>query len=99
MDNRKKLKKASLFMEEILKKYGIFDKIKENDIYVVWEDEVGKEIAKHAKPAFFKEGVLFVNVDNSAWFTELKFLKDKIIKKLNKRLGIDKIKDINLKIG
>ena len=93
-----KLKNIGDFLNKTLKKYGLFDKIKEQHIYIVWQEEVGERVAAHAKPVFFKNGRLFVNVDSSAWLNELKFLKAKIIKQLNEKLEINKVKDIIFKV-
>jgi len=64
-----------------------------------WEEIVGKNISSHAKPAFFKYGKLFINVDSSSWLNELKFLKEKIKEKINKKLGTNKVKEIYFKIN
>lgn len=99
--NKRKLykpKKIDNLLNQTLKKYGLFDKIKEQYIYIVWQEEVGENVSAHAKPAFFKYGKLFVNVDSSAWLNELKFMKEKIVKKLNEKLGINKVREIIFKI-
>ncbi|MFH1823685.1 MAG: DUF721 domain-containing protein [Candidatus Firestonebacteria bacterium] len=93
-----KLKSINDFLNITLKKYNLFDKIKEQYIYVVWEEVVGKNISLHAKPTFFQYGRLFVYVDNSTWLNEMKFLKTEIKEKLNKKLGANKIKDIYFKL-
>ena len=93
-----KPKELGSFLNHILKKYGLFDKIKEHYIYIVWKEEVGENISAHTTPVFFKNGRLFVDVDSSTWLNELKFMKTKIIKSLNERLEANKVRDIVFKI-
>ena len=98
---RYRLKKPKLIGDLINKtliKHGIFDKIKEYYIYIIWDEEVGKNISAPAKPIFFKHGKLFVKVDSSIWLNELKFLKDKIKEKINAKLETNKVKEIYFRI-
>lgn len=99
MYKKKKPKLVGDSLNQILKKYGLFDKIKEHSMFIIWNEEVGQSISLHAQPVFFKQGKLFVTVDNSVWVNELKFLKEQIKEKINKRLGMNKIKEIYFKVG
>jgi len=81
-----------------LQKYGLFDKIKEQELFSGWEGVVGERVAAHAKPTFFKFGRLFVSVDNPTWLSELRFLKDKMKKQINEKLGGERVKDIVFKV-
>ena len=80
------------------KKSTAFDKVKEYSIYLLWQDAVGANIAKHAAPKYFNQGVLTIEVDSSTWMTELKFMKKDLMKNLNEKLGVKKVKDIAFKI-
>ena len=80
------------------KKSTAFDKVKEYSIYLIWNDAVGANIAKHAAPKYFNQGVLTIEVDSSTWMTELKFMKKDLMKNLNEKLGVKKVKDIAFKI-
>ncbi len=80
------------------KKSTAFDKIKEYSIYLIWQDAVGANIARHAAPKYFNQGVLTIEVDSSTWMNELKFMKKDLMKNLNEKLGVKKVKDIAFKI-
>jgi len=90
----RKLKPLDGIIAQTLKKFGLFDKMKENEVFLIWEEAVGKKVAAHATPVFMKFGRLFVAVDSSTWQAELKFLKAGLVKQLNEKLGMNKVKDI-----
>ncbi len=48
-----------------------------------WENCVGKAIASHTSPSFISGKRLFIDVDSPAWATQLNFLQQDIIKKIN----------------
>lgn len=68
-------------------------------IWKVWEAVAGEVIAAHARPEAFKDGLLIVKVAESAWAQQLQFQKKDLIRKVNKALGSELVKDIRFKIG
>jgi predicted nucleic acid-binding Zn ribbon protein len=52
-----------------------------------WEELVGDEIAAHATPETFIDGVLVVRTDSTAWATQLKLLTPQVLSRLNEELG------------
>ncbi len=52
-----------------------------------WADIVGADIAAHAEPLSFEEGVLAVQASSTAWATQLRLLAPDIVRKLNTELG------------
>ncbi len=56
-------------------------------IWEVWEDAVGPDIARRARPVAFRSGVLHVGVASSPWMHQLTFLRERIRDELNRRLG------------
>ncbi|ACI19200.1 DUF721 domain-containing protein [Dictyoglomus thermophilum] len=60
-----------------------------------WEEVVGETLSQHTRPAYVKDGILYVYVDSSVWVQELSLFKDKLIEKLNSSVVIPHvIKDI-----
>ncbi|MBK8013299.1 MAG: DUF721 domain-containing protein [Deltaproteobacteria bacterium] len=60
---------------------------------------IGPPVADHAEAASFRAGVLTLTVSESAWLTELTFLRGAIIERLNHLLGRTVVKDIRLRLG
>lgn len=64
----------------------------------IWKRCALKKIAAHTKVRFFKQGKLYIYVENPAWLYQLNIEKEQITKKLQK-LSKKKIKDIRLSVG
>jgi len=75
------------------KKKGIFE------ILSAWPALVGKEFSRHARPASLKKGVLLVSVDESAWLYQANFRKEELLKALKKKVGAEKIRKMQFRIG
>lgn len=75
------------------KKKGIFE------ILSAWPALVGKEFSRHTRPASLKKGVLLVSVDESAWLYQANFQKEKLLKALKKKVGAEKIRKMQFRIG
>ena len=52
-----------------------------------WERAVGPRVARHTRAVAFREGVLQIEVEGSAWMQELGFLKTDLMRKINRHLG------------
>src|SRR5512137_1414426 len=74
-------------------------RLKEGNIWLVWDSVVGKQIAGRARPVSFRDGTLTVSVESAPWMQQLTFLKKGIMEKLNARLGEELVQDIYLKAG
>jgi len=59
-----------------------------------WEQAVGPRIARHTRAVAFREGVLQVEVEGSAWMHELGFLKTDLMRKVNRHLGSRRVKNV-----
>ena len=68
-------------------------------IWNYWATAVGNEVAKNAKPALFKDGILIVNVSSSVWIQHLKFMEKDIILNINQLLNKKLVKKIRFKIA
>ena len=74
-------------LEALLKRLGIETQVKQRLVVALWPDVVGDRIAEIAKAERVIDGILFVTVTSSVWRVELLLHKEKIIEKLNRRIG------------
>ena len=81
-------------LESLFESYGITDGVKQQQALNLWREIVGKTIADVTIPTKIEHGRMFVQVENPSWRQEITFYKQKIIKRLNKKLGKNIIKDI-----
>jgi len=83
--------KVDSILERALSKLNLGIKVKQYQIWEVWDSVVGEHIARQAQ--------LWINVSSSTWMQQLEFAKQLIIERLNERIGEKVIKDIRFRIG
>ena len=64
-----------------------------------WPAVVGQKLAGHLRPVGLRNGVLKVVVADSAWFYQANLQKEPILKRLQRRFGPEKIKDLQFRMG
>lgn len=63
-------------------------------IELAWENTLEPTIKKNCQPEKFRRGMLTVKCTNSIWKSEMFFFKEEIIRKINRELGEELVKDI-----
>ena len=79
-----------------LKRERLDKAMRENKTLFIWEDVVGKSVAKNCTPEEVKHGTLIVRALTPVWRNEIAIKKNEIIEKLNSKLGKKTIKDIRV---
>ncbi|TLP95105.1 DUF721 domain-containing protein [Nesterenkonia salmonea] len=62
-----------------------------------WDQLVGDAIAEHCRPETFEDGVVIVNCDSTAWATNLKLMKPKIMDVFEQELGKGIVTEIDIR--
>jgi predicted nucleic acid-binding Zn ribbon protein len=62
-----------------------------------WEQIVGAELAAHARPEGFGDGVLTVVADSSAWAAQLRLLAGTLVQRLNAELGHGTVRRVKVR--
>ncbi|MEL7368773.1 MAG: DUF721 domain-containing protein [Myxococcota bacterium] len=60
---------------------------------------IGPPVTDHADAVHFRRGVLTLQVHESAWLTELTFLRTELIRRINKMLGGEPVREVRLRLG
>ncbi|MDP7059660.1 MAG: DUF721 domain-containing protein [Candidatus Marinimicrobia bacterium] len=79
-----------------LKREGLDSAVRQNKALFMWEEVVGKAVAKNCIPEEMKQGVLIVRARTPVWRNEIAIKKKEIIEKLNIKLEQKTIKDIRV---
>jgi predicted nucleic acid-binding Zn ribbon protein len=58
--------------------------------------EYGRQGEKNIAPKFYKNGIIFVSIQNSIWAQELWMRRSFFVKKLNDKIGSNVIKNIKI---
>jgi predicted nucleic acid-binding Zn ribbon protein len=85
------IKKA---IENILKEYNIKEDVDVYKIFHLWGSIVGDKTAGHTKPARVGNNTLFVEVDDPLWLTQLRYMRDDIMDKIDVNVKKGVLKDI-----
>lgn len=86
-------------VQESLAKLGLAERLREAEIWRIWPEVVGPNLACRAQPVRIINGILTVAVSSAPWMQELRFMTTMMKEKLNAGLGADVIDEIVLKAG
>jgi hypothetical protein len=94
-------KPASLaaILQERFSSLGWEKKLREMEIFKQWEEAVGPQIARRARPAYVRNKRLTIVVDSPAWAQQLSLLRSELLRKFELLLGEGVIDDIYLTSG
>lgn len=87
-------------VQKVLKELGVEEKFSAAQIVSQWTEIVGEVVGQNTCPERVDNGVLFVNVSNSAWLMELRrFYTDTILKNIKNKIHNASITNIVFKLG
>ncbi|HZN13654.1 MAG TPA: DUF721 domain-containing protein [Acidimicrobiales bacterium] len=67
-------------------------------VFERWAEIVGEGVAGHARPRSLRRGTLIVDVDDTAWASELRFLVAQILERCVVVAGPDTVRKIDIKV-
>lgn len=91
--------RISSILARLVSRMGISTRLEREKAVILWEEAVGRNIARRAEAVSFNGGRLFVVVKDSTWLQELALMKEGIIEKMNSLLGKPMVEDIMFRIG
>jgi len=86
-------------LARVLRQSGLENDVRGWQAVEVWPEAVGPRVAQHTRAAGYRDGILRVEVEGSAWMHEMGFLKRDLIRTLNRRLGGQPVRDIRFTIA
>jgi len=81
-------------IEELISAYHIEDKLNQSKVIGLWDQVVGKMIARDTTHLYIKNRILYVKLNSPALREELGYARTKLVKSLNKAAGSEVIIDI-----
>ena len=91
---------ASQLVPQVMKKLGLEQRLRESQVFFLWPEIVGAEVARHAQPVSLRHGLLDVTVDHPVWLQELsRYYKPLMLQKVQERVGKKTVRDIRFRIG
>ncbi len=83
-------------INEMMRVFGLQQKLDETKLIASWEKVMGKTIAKHTTRIYISKKKLFVHLNSSAARETLSYEKDKIIALMNESAGKSVIVEVVL---
>ena len=84
-------------IKDYLEEEKIDGKIAELEAVNLWEELIGKQIARATSSIYIKDGILFIHLKSSIVRNELFMMRNEIIQAMNQRIGRRVVKAIILK--
>ena len=84
----------------VMKGLGLEQRLQQSQVFFLWPQIVGPDIAAHAQPTALRNGNLIVTVDHPVWLQELsRFHKTLLLQKIRERVGKNAVRNILFRIG
>lgn len=91
---------AGQVLPRVLQELRIDQRRFETEVVKVWNHALDPVIAQHAQPVGLRNGTLFVNVDHSAWLSEIvRYRRKEILERLQLSFGPEFIARISFRLG
>ena len=91
---------AADLLPALMKELRLDARQAEAEVVKVWNSLIDPVVTAHAQPANLHKGTLFVNVDSSAWLTEIvRYRRKEILDRLQHSFGKTVILKISFRIG
>jgi predicted nucleic acid-binding Zn ribbon protein len=91
---------AGAVLPRVLTGLRIDSRRAEAEIVKVWNSLLDPDTTAHSQPVGLRRGTLFVNVDSSAWLSEIvRYRRKEILDRLQHSFGKDLIARISFRLG
>ena len=86
-------------LDKVARRFGSSSARAFSGLFDRWEELVGPSIAAHAKPVSLRGGHLRVEVDSSAWASQLQFMTTELVERCCSALGPGAVKQIDIRVA
>jgi predicted nucleic acid-binding Zn ribbon protein len=83
-------------LESVLKEHKLTSDIDAYKIFSVWAEIAGPMVAKHSRPVRLNGNILYVEVDDPIWLAQLRYMKQDMLQKIDRRIKPGVFKDLKL---
>ena len=90
---------AASLLPHVVARLGGDDRALEQRVSLAWNDAVGEQLARRARPESVRGKTLFVRVESSSLAHELTLLKRQVLDRLSRALGGPMIEDMRTRTG
>jgi len=73
-------------LESVLKEHKLTSDIDAYKVFSVWGEIAGPTMANHCRPSRLHGDTLYVEVDDPIWLAQLRYMKEDILRKIDRRI-------------
>lgn len=81
------------------RKLGLGDAVDSGRVFERWNGIVGDDIAAHVRPTSLREGVLRVTASSPTWATEISYLAEDLVRRINAAVGRPLVTELKVTAG
>ncbi len=86
--------KIGSILSSVLTQIGIIDDIRQERLFIDWDEIVGETVSKYAIPVKYEDEELWLKIEDPTWRTEIFNIRQILIEKINKKLGEKAVRKI-----
>jgi hypothetical protein len=68
-------------------------------VWPAWEEAVGPQIARAARPVALRDGVLLVHVRHAVWMQELVAMRETLLRRVRRVAPASVVRDLRFRVG
>jgi predicted nucleic acid-binding Zn ribbon protein len=85
-------------LPDVTKRLGLAKPKVLTAVFARWDEVVGSPLCDHVQPVGLRDGVLTVEVDDPAWVTQLRFLHDDLVARVNDATGTETVTKLEVRV-
>ena len=83
-------------LESVLKEHALTSDIDAYRIFSLWGQIAGPTVANHCRPVRIKDDILYVEVDDPIWLSQMRYMKEEILRKIETQIKPGIVKELKL---
>jgi predicted nucleic acid-binding Zn ribbon protein len=83
-------------LESVLKEHKLTSNIDAYRIFNLWGGIAGPTVATHSRPVRLNGDILYVEVDDPIWLSQLRYMKQEILQEIDKQIKPGTFRDLKL---
>ena len=91
-------KKIGETLDALTKRLGLAPPDSLSKVFSGWNALVGEPLASNLRPIGLRDGILTVEVTEPAWATQLKFLGDDVVRRINEQVGAGTVESLSVRV-
>ena len=83
---------------ELSTRFGLAAPTTLHQVFDGWATLVGEPLASHVRPTTLRDGLLRLVADEPAWATQVKYLGQELVDRINERLGEQLVRELVISV-